>query len=93
MTALRVSGTGGEGHERERSQLNATPVTPNDSTGLTPWATRLYVGITGGVRVYPVNGTTAVQFYNVQGGSVLPISVKQVYSTGTSASGIVALHD
>lgn len=50
----------------------------------------MYVGGAGNLSVEMANGT--VMFYNVNAGSVLPIRVKRVNSTGTSATNIVGLY-
>lgn len=68
---------------------DAFSVTPNDSTNLTIWAVALYIGGTGDVKVDTVNGTT-VTFSSVPVG-ILPVQVKRVYSTGTTATNIVGL--
>ena len=50
----------------------------------------LYVGGAGNVRVTTVNGQD-VTFVGVQAGTILPISVKRVWSTSTTATSIVGL--
>jgi hypothetical protein len=65
-------------------------VTPNDSTDLTALARAIYVGGTGAVKVTMVNGDTPT-FTGVQAGSILPIAVRRVWSTGTTATSILAL--
>jgi hypothetical protein len=50
----------------------------------------LYIGVTGNVAVMWEDGTT-VTFPNVPVG-ILPVMVKKVLATGTTASGIVALY-
>lgn len=66
---------------------NAADVTPNDSTDLSQYGT-LYVGTGGDVKVdLVISGT--VTYTNVADGSFLPILVKRVHSTGTTASDIV----
>ncbi len=50
----------------------------------------LYVGVTGDVKVTMANGDV-VTFTNLPVG-VVPISCQQVFSTGTTASGLVALY-
>ena len=72
------------------SAYDAVAVTPNDATALRP--TRgLYIGTGGDVAVEMALGS-AVTFPDVLGGSILPIQVVKVLSTGTVASGIVALY-
>lgn len=66
-------------------------VTPNDTADL-PNATRsVYVGTGGDLTCFLVGDSSAVTFKNVVGGSILPIRVKRVLSTGTSADDIVGL--
>lgn len=63
----------------------------SDTVQLTNGTCRsLYVGVTGDIAVIMANGD-AVTFTNVAVG-VLPVSVKQVKSTATTASGIIALY-
>jgi len=68
---------------------HADPVTPADGSDLTAFALALYVGVSGDVKLTTLGGET-VTFSNVPVG-ILPVSAKRVYSTGTTASGIVAL--
>ena len=71
---------------------NAVAVTPSNSTDLT-YATRaIYVGGAGNVVVTMVGGGSNVTFTGVQAGSILPIRVTRVLSTGTTATSIVALY-
>lgn len=63
----------------------------HDSNQLTNGVCRsLYVGVAGDVKVTMANGDT-LTLTNVAVG-VVPVSVKQVWSTGTTATGIVALY-
>lgn len=65
-------------------------------------AVSLFVGNTGDIVVDFANGTTEkgvavaafreVTLENIANGSFLPILVTKVYNSGTTASGIVALH-
>jgi hypothetical protein len=50
----------------------------------------LYIGTGGNLTVLTVSGQT-VLFSNVLGGTFLPVQVLKVFSTGTTASNIVAL--
>lgn len=76
------------------SAKTAIAVVPNDSANLALGDTRgLYVGGTGAVTVLPADpNAAAVTFTNVQGGTILPIQVRRVLATGTSATSIVALY-
>ena len=50
----------------------------------------LYIGSGGNLRVQTHAGDDII-FYNVLGGTFLPVQVLKVFSTGTSAANIVAL--
>jgi len=50
----------------------------------------LYIGTGGNLRVL-TSSSNDVTFYNVLGGTFLPVQVLKVFSTGTSASDLVAL--
>jgi hypothetical protein len=65
-------------------------VTPHDSTDLTVDARGLYVGTAGNVVAVSTSGDV-VTFTNVQAGTILPINVRRVNATSTTASNIVAL--
>lgn len=67
----------------------AAAVSPHDTNRIAP--TRgLYVGVSGDVKVTMLDGT-AVTFTSMASGVVHPITCVQVYSTGTTATNIVAL--
>lgn len=68
----------------------AAAVTPNDGVDLADFAKELYVSGTGDVAVITVGGDT-VTFTAVPAGTVLPIRVRRVLSTGTTATNIVAM--
>lgn len=70
---------------------NAAAVTPNDSADLSNVAVALYVGGSGDVSVDTVGGQESVVFSGVSAGTVLPVRVKRVNSTSTTATDIVAL--
>lgn len=72
------------------SAYDAASVTPNDSTDIRP-TRALFVGAAGDIKVDMSLGTT-LTFANVQAGSILPVQVKRVYSTDTTATDIVALY-
>lgn len=74
-------------------------VTPSDTNDITPAGSTinpsdcgvcLYVGTGGNIKVDSPSGDT-VTFANVPDGTFMPIQVKRVYSTGTTASDIIAL--
>lgn len=70
---------------------SAVAVTPSDSTELTYVARALYVGVGGNLAVKLRDDSTAVVLVGVAEGSVLPLQVKQVMATDTTATNIVAL--
>lgn len=70
----------------------AVAVTPADGSDLSLAPTRgLYIGVSGDVKVDMLGGDTAITFKAAPVG-VLPIRVKRVYSTGTTATNILALY-
>ena len=72
--------------------FSAVAVTPSDSADLAKAPTRaLYIGVTGDVKVDMMNGETAVLFKAVPVGP-LYIRAVRVYSTGTTATNILALY-
>lgn len=68
----------------------AAAVTPNDVAILDPISRALYVGGAGDLAVTMRDGTS-VTFTAVPAGTLLPLRVQSVMSTGTTASSIVAL--
>lgn len=72
------------------SELYAA-ITPHDTTNLSFYTRGVYVGGTGNVVAVLIDGTT-VTFSNVPAGSVLPIAVKRINSTSTTATSLVALY-
>lgn len=71
---------------------SAAAVTPSDTTDLTIYAKALWIGGDGTLTVIPVDNTdnAPVTFAVPQG--VFPVQVRRVLSTGTTATGIVALY-
>ena len=68
----------------------AEVVTSNSVTYESP--TRgVYVGVGGNVKVDMVSGGT-VTFVGVPAGTLLPIQVERIYTTGTTATNMVALY-
>ena len=72
------------------SARRAVAVTPNDSTVI-PVCRALYIGTGGSLVVRMADDQNNVTFTNVPAG-IFPVQVDRVLSTGTSASGIVALY-
>lgn len=70
---------------------HAASVTPSDSADLSNAAIKgLYVGGTGNIKVTTVRGDT-VTFNSVPVG-FFNVGVKRVFSTGTTATNIIALY-
>ena len=68
---------------------DAAAVTPSDSTVVA--FRSLWIGGAGNVAVMPLNGDTAVTFSTVAAGTLLPIAVRQVMATNTTATLIVGM--
>ena len=69
----------------------ALAVTPSDGSDLSgePFYA-VYVGTGGNLKVDMADGGSAVTLSNVASGQLLPIMVERIYSTGTTASNIIA---
>jgi len=73
--------------------MEAAAVTPNDSADLPNGMCRaLYIGGGSGTVVLDTANNTSITFAGLQAGTILPLNVKRVRSTGTNATGIVALY-
>jgi len=68
----------------------AAAVVPNDAVDLTQPTRGVYVGVSGDLTVTMVGDTAQVTFHGVPVG-VLPVCVKRVWSTGTTATNLLAL--
>lgn len=68
----------------------AEAVTPSDSTDLTYLSRALWIGVAGNVAVTMASGD-AVTFVGVAAGTLLPVRVSRVKSTGTTATSLVAV--
>lgn len=75
----------------DRCSCEAFAITPDDNTDLAKLTRGVYVGGTGNLSVILENDTSAVSFVGVPVGSILPIRVKRVRSTGTTATNLVGL--
>lgn len=69
---------------------HAVAVSPSDSADLASVTKGVWVGGVGDLKVTMFGGE-AVVFTAVPAGTYLPIAVKRIWSTGTSASNIAAL--
>ena len=69
-------------------------ITPTDTGELTTYIGSIYVGVTGNLAVTPMRNTadTSVVFTNVPVGW-FPVSVRKVWATGTTATGLIGVTD
>ena len=67
-------------------------VAPNDGADLAKVARSLYVGGAGHLRVTAAGDAAAQTLSNVPAGTFVPIEVKRVWVTGTTATLIIALY-
>lgn len=68
---------------------DAAAVTPSDSADL-PQFSVIYVGGAGNVKVTTAQGS-AVTFSGVNAGTVIPVRVRRVWATGTTATLLTAV--
>lgn len=73
---------------------NLLAVTPSDSANITnyPNVRGLWVGGAGNVAILAADDSAAVTLVGVQAGTLIPIRVKRVNSTNTTATSIVAIY-
>ncbi|MFN0133423.1 MAG: hypothetical protein ACKVW3_12965 [Phycisphaerales bacterium] len=71
---------------------DCVPVTPNDSTDLTLFARAILVGQAGTLRVTTLAGVVRnLPATCIPAGSILPVRVRRVHATGTTATDIFAI--
>jgi hypothetical protein len=70
---------------------NAFVIAPHDTNPQSKRTRAIYVGAAGNVKV-TMRGAGEVTFVNVAAGTILPISVTHVWSTGTTASSMLGLY-
>lgn len=68
---------------------DAAAVTPSDTVDL-PTPSVIYTGTTGAVKVTTAQGTD-VTFTGIPAGFVIPVQVRRVWSTGTTATNLVRI--
>lgn len=72
----------------------AAAITPSDSADIAnigDGGVVVYVGVGGDLVVDTLGGQTAVTFKNMGSGQILPVVVKRVRSTNTTATNLVAI--
>lgn len=75
----------------ESPSRKAVEITPDDNNDLATWSKALYIGGGGNIEVQLVDDSGPTTFIAVPTGTVLPIRAKRIFSTGTTATFIVAL--
>lgn len=72
---------------------HAKVVTPADDVDLTKTTRAIYVGVGGNlaVKMRGIEGDSIVTFVGVPTGALLPIRVREVRATSTTATNIVAI--
>lgn len=76
--------------DKTQSTRRAFPVTPSDATLFSEPTRGLYIGTAGTIRVLHAQDTTPVDYPTTVAGYVYPWAVIKVYSSGTTATGIIA---
>lgn len=79
-----------EGEDMAQSYNQSAVVTPSNTVDLLRVTDALWVGGAGDLAI--VQGTTALTLVAVPAGSWLPLKVKRVNATGTTATNIVAMN-
>ena len=74
------------------SAHRAATINPNNTLVFEQPTRGIYVGSFGNLTVDMADGGSSILFVGVQGGTVLPIQVTRVYSTGTTATNMVGLY-
>lgn len=70
---------------------NAVVVSTSDTVNLTNDSRAIYVGGAGDVVALLTEDTTPITFSAVLAGTLLPLAVKRVNATGTTATLIIAI--
>jgi len=76
----------------EGPATHAAAITPVDATDLAEITRGIFTGSGGSIVVLLGGDTATVTLTNVPAGIVLPLRIKRVYLTGTTATGLIALY-
>lgn len=68
----------------------AASVTPSDSAEI-PITRSLFIGTNGNIKVTMADGQE-ITFINLTAGTIFPIQVVKVWSTGTTVTTVIALY-
>jgi len=71
---------------------NAMVVTPSDTLDFDVILRGLYVGVAGNVNVLLAKDSSPVVLVGVPAGSLLPLRVKRVFATSTTATNLVGVY-
>lgn len=71
---------------------DSTDLRLTDADGKVSECRGLYVGGAGNIAILAPGDASPVTLSGVPAGTFLPVSARRVYSTGTTATGIVALY-
>lgn len=75
----------------EGPAARAAAITPDDDVDLTEPSRAVYIGSAGNLAVEMLAGGPPVTFESVPAGLLLPIRVRKVLETGTTAAAIIAI--
>lgn len=79
-------------HDDVKSPARAPfEVTPDDNNDLAIIPKSIYVGGTGTIKLIGDTGTSNCSFVAIPAGTILPVRARRIFSTGTTATNIVAL--
>jgi len=71
---------------------NAFAITPNDTNLLANLTRGIYVGGDGNIVLFMADDESSVTFVGVLAGTLLPLRVARVLSTGTTATNLVGVY-
>lgn len=71
----------------------AIAITPSDTVDLTRSVRAIYVGGDGNIKLHCSDDAAAeaVTFVGVVAGTILPVSPRRIYATGTTATNLIGL--
>lgn len=70
---------------------DATAITPSDTVDIVKAGSPLYIGVTGDVKVTTMMGTDVT--FTAHPVGYMPVLVRRVWDTGTTATNINSLHN
>lgn len=68
----------------------AFDITPNDSADLATATRAVYIGVTGSMKC-TMHDDSVITFDGLLDGTIYPLRVKRVWSTGTTVGGVIGL--